>query len=188
MNEMGKRCESGKLIVRDDCLLLVVDIQEKLIPFISENEMVVGNTLKLLKFAKIIGIPAIVTEQEKLGPTVEALKSEMDGLEPIMKLDFSACRCGEFRDAVDRTGKTTLIVTGIESHICITQTVLQMIPDYNVHVVSDAVSSRTLENREVALDRMRDAGAVITSTEMLMYELLVKAGTDEFKETLPLVK
>ncbi|MBN2168326.1 MAG: hydrolase [Actinobacteria bacterium] len=188
MNDTAKQGKSGTLIDREDCLLVVIDIQEKLLPVISEKEMLVENTLRLLKFAKIIDIPVVVTEQEKLGRTVEALRSEMNGLEPVMKIDFSACRCGEFKEALDKAGKNTLIIAGIESHICITQTVLQMLPDHNVHVVSDAVSSRTLKNREVALNRMRDAGAVITSTEMLMYELLVKAGTDEFKKTLPLVK
>lgn len=129
-----------------------------------------------------------MTEQEKLGPTAPALAEALGPFEPVMKLDFSACGVAGFNDALEKTGSSRLVITGIESHICVTQTVLQLVPRYDVHVVSDAASSRARENWRVAMDRMRAAGAVITSTEMVMYELLVRAGTPEFKETLPLVK
>lgn len=188
MKDMSNQEVSRLMIDKEDCVLLLIDVQEKLLPLISKKEELVENTVRLLKFARIIGMPVLVTEQENLGPTVEPLKAEIESCNPIMKIDFNACRCGEFTEAFEKVGRNTAIVTGIESHICITQTVLHLLPDYNVHVIRDAVSSRTRDNWETAINRMGEAGAVISSTEMVMYELLVRAGTDEFRQTLKLVK
>lgn len=179
---------SGVLLGPDDCVLVVVDVQERLLPAMSEREETLDNVVRLVRFAKIVRMPVLVTEQEKLGPTVGEIADEIEDLAPVSKLEFDACRRGEFTERLKGLGRSTVIIAGIESHVCITQTVLSLLSDFTVHVVSDAVSSRTAKNLEVALDRMRQSGAVISSTEMVIFELLGKAGTPEFKEALKLVK
>jgi len=177
-----------EMLNRDDCVLVVIDVQEKLLPVINDREKILKNNVRLARFAGVISMPVLVTEQENLGPTVGELMEELPGVEPVLKIDFDACGCEEFSRSLEKLGRKTVIITGIESHVCVTQTVLHLLPEYTVHVVSDAVSSRTGDNLEVALQRMRDAGAVISSTEMVIFELLEKAGTDEFRATLKLVK
>lgn len=177
-----------ELLVPDDCVLLVVDVQERLLPAMSNREETLDNIVKLVRFAKVVRMPVLVTEQEKLGPTVGEVGNEIEDLAPVSKIEFDACKRGEFAERLRELGRGTVIIAGIESHICITQTVLHLLPSYRVHVISDAVSSRTKKNLEVALERMRASGAVISSTEMVIYELLEKAGTPEFKEALKLVK
>ena len=183
---MEGRC--GELISLDDCVLVIIDTQEKLLAVMNAKERLLENAVKLARFASIVGMPVLVTEQQKLGPTMADIAGEISDFSPIMKLDFDACRVGEFKRALESTGKNTVVICGIESHICVTQTALSLLPRYNVHVVRDAVGSRTEANLEIALDRMRESGAVITSTEMVMYELLERAGTDEFREVLKLIK
>jgi isochorismate hydrolase len=176
------------LIDRKDCALLVIDVQEKLLPFIAHRERMVDNIVKLLKFTKIVDIPVIMTEQENLGDTASEIRKEVADLNPIRKLCFSCFSCDEFVKQLEQLGRNTLIITGMETHICVAQTALHALPKLNVHVVSDAVSSRYVINWTVGLDRLRCNGAVITSTEMVIFELLRQAGTDEFRATLPIVK
>ncbi|MFC1854957.1 isochorismatase family protein [Thermodesulfobacteriota bacterium] len=172
----------------NDSILLIVDIQERLMPVISRRELVEENAVKLIKFAKSVGLQIIYTEQEKLGDTLAALKEELSELTPISKTEFGCFSNDTFKERFKDVDKKTLIIAGVETHICVTQTVLSALDSYDVHVVSDAVSSRTLENHRVGLDRMQRAGAVITSVEMVIFELLKKAGTDEFKTALKLIK
>ncbi len=186
---MAERARAADhLISRDDCVFIIIDVQEKLMPVISKKEGVVQNVIRLVRFANMAGIPIVVTEQEKLGPTLPEVKKELSSFNPVHKVCFNCFFCKEFRDEISRTKRPTLILAGAEAHICVLQTALHGVMDYNVHVVGDAVSSRTPENRKVALDRMMQCGATITSTEMFVYEILQKAGTDEFRATLPLVK
>ena len=179
---------AANLITREDGVLVVIDVQEKLMPVIANRERVLENVVRLLRFAEIIGLPVILTEQQKLGDTLPEVLEARPNLQAIRKLDFDCFGCQEFTEEVRRIGHNTLILTGVENHICVAQTALHAAPDHTVHVVSDATSSRTEENWRVALDRMRQAGVVITSTEMVIYELLRRAGTDEFRAVLPLVK
>lgn len=176
------------LITRDDSILAVIDVQEKLMPVIARRERVIDNVVRLLKFSRIIGLPVIMTEQEKLGATLSGIKEVIPDVRPIRKLVFDCFSSDEFAGEVDRRGRNTLLLTGVETHICVAQTALHALPRFRVHVVSDATSSRTPDNWNVGLERMRQAGAVITSTEMLIFELLQEANTDEFRATLPLVK
>jgi nicotinamidase-related amidase len=187
---IGRRSNDycGELLVPDDCVLVIVDVQERLLPVMTNREETLDNMVKLARFAKIVGMPVLVTEQEKLGPTVREVGDEIEELTPVSKVEFDACKRKEFTEKLEELGKGTVIIAGIESHICITQTVLHLLPAYRVHVVSDAVSSRTGKNVQVAFDRMRRSGAVISSTEMVIYEILEKAGTADFKEALKLVK
>ncbi len=184
----GVSRETQRLITREDCVLLVIDVQEKLVPVVSNKERVIENVIRLSRFAQIIGMPVIFTEQVKLGLTLPEVRKELSNVQTVSKIYFNCFFCKEFSDGIEKTGRKTLIVAGIEAHICVAQTALYALPDFNVHVISDAVSSRTPENCLVALERMGRAGAVISSTEMFIYELLQRAGTDEFKTVLQLVK
>lgn len=183
-----KKNEYCGLINRDDCLVVVIDVQEKLMPVISDKDEVIANTVKLVEFSKICGIPLVVTEQQKLGPTVAEVKDLLKETRVIEKVHFNCFFNEQFKEQVERYQRKTLIISGVEAHICVTQTALYSLKDYRVHVVGDAVSSRSPRNKDLALGRMRDAGAVISSTEMFIYEMLVRAGTEEFKAALPLVK
>jgi len=178
-----------ELLTPDECVLLIIDIQEKLLAVMHDRKKVLDNAVKLVKFANIVGVPVLLTEQEKLGPTVGAVAAELPTVRTTTKIEFDALQRAEVAEDLKRLSRNTIILIGIESHICVTQTALHLLAEgYKVHVVSDAVSSRTPEDRTVALDRMRQAGAVVSSAEMVIYELLGKAGTDEFREVLKLVK
>jgi len=179
---------TDNIIGRHECVLVVIDAQEKLMPVITDRESVLSNIARLVKVCHLTGIPVVVTEQEKLGKTVEEIHNEFSGEEAVQKVHFNCFSCETFAERIKKTGRKTIILTGVEAHICVTQTALHAIPFYNVQIVSDAVSSRLTDNRNIAFQRMRDAGATITSTEMFIYEILQKAGTDEFRSILPLVK
>ncbi|HUW94322.1 MAG TPA: hydrolase [Anaerolineae bacterium] len=184
----GTSAPHGNLINREDSVLVVIDVQERLMPVISSKDQVIDNVVRLLKFSRIVGVPVILTEQEKLGDTLHQILEAGPDIQPIRKLDFDCFGCQGFLQEVHRIGRNTLILIGVETHICVAQTALHAVPDYTVHVVSDATSSRREQNWKVTLERMRQVGVVVTSTEMVIYELLQRAGTDEFRATLPLVK
>jgi isochorismate hydrolase len=179
---------TDNIIGRHECVLVIIDVQEKLIPVIADKESVLSNITRLVKICQLTDIPIVVTEQEKLGKTVAEIQNEFSVEEAIRKVHFNCFSCKDFAERIKKTARKTIILTGVEAHICVTQTALHAIPFYNVQVVSDAVSSRLADNRNIALQRMRDAGATITSTEMFIYEIVQKAGTDEFRSILPLVK
>jgi len=169
--------------------LVVVDIQERLLPAIFEHERLIQNTLRLIKGAGILELPLCLTEQYRkgLGATDSRIAAAMPGFAPIEKLSFSACGAGGFMASLK--GKKDIILCGMEAHVCILQTCLDLLDQgFNVFVVADAVSSRTEGNYHAGIERMRDSGAVIASTEMVLFELLGEAGTKEFKEVLALVR
>jgi nicotinamidase-related amidase len=175
-------------ISRADSVLVIIDMQEKLVPVMNHDEMVVANTKRLIALASTVGLPVLVTEQGKLGPTLPSLSSIIHEFDPISKMTFNCFATEAFSQRVNALQRKTLIISGIEAHICVTQTALWGHEQYNVHVVSDAISSRVPENVTVAVERMRAQGVTISSTEMVIYELLEKAGTDEFKAMLPYIK
>jgi len=155
-----------------------------------DKERLVANIVKLIKFAKIMNIPIVLSEQypKGLGPTVKEIKEVLPDVSPIEKTAFGCFGSEEFKERLSEIGASTLIVTGMETHVCISQTVLEAVDNFKVHVISDAVSSRTKESWQTGLERMRDAGAIITSTEMAMYELMKDAKIREFKEVSDLLK
>ena len=174
------------------CALLVIDIQEKLLPPIFEKERLLKNVQLLLRLAGLLGLPTIATTQyaKGLGETVAEVKS----LLPQAAVDKQAFSCfGSERFCSQLKGlpglKTTVLLCGMESHICVMQTALAALREgYLVQVASDAVGSRTEWNWKIGLERMRAAGAVISSTEAIIYELLRSSGTDAFKQMLPYLK
>jgi nicotinamidase-related amidase len=183
----------SKLLDAQSAALVVIDFQAKLVPAIFEKERAVRNAQLLLRLAEILRLPTVLTTQNAagLGPTIPEIQSLAQNVEPVDKTSFGCFGSDEFALALKHRapGANTLLVAGIESHICVAQTVLGALhAGYLVHVAEDAVSSRTAENWRVGLNRMERAGAVMSSTEMMVYELLRKSGTPEFKAILPFLK
>jgi len=181
----------GSLLSREGTVLIVIDVQEKLFAKIEEKEKIAKNICRLIKFAEILGIPIILTEQypRGLGSTIPEIRKLTSEIKPVEKIEFSCLASSTFKERLSETQARNLILTGIEAHICISQTAIEALTNgYRVYVVSDATSSRRREDRMVAIERMRQEGAMIVTTEMLMYEILRKAGTPEFKRVLDLVK
>ena len=176
---------------KDKAVLVVVDIQEKLAVVMKKREKVELNTKTLIKGAEALGVPVIVTEQypKGLGPTTDKVKDALCTYYPIEKIDFSCCGEDAFNEALKKTGRTQVILCGMETHVCVWQTCLGLLKDgYIVHTASDAICSRSKDNYMAGIGLMRDAGAVISSTEAVLFQLLVRAGSDEFKAVSKLVK
>jgi nicotinamidase-related amidase len=177
----------------EQCALVVIDIQEKLLPPIFQKEQLVRNAQLLIRAATILKIPALVSTQyaKGLGGTVPEIASLLAGTESIDKTLFSCFGSDVFCSVLKRLpgNRNTLLLCGMESHICVTQTALGALREgYLVHVASDAVSSRAEWNWKIGLERMRAAGAVISSTEMMIYELMRSSSSAAFKELLPHLK
>lgn len=195
--EIAQTSEYNEIACRplegDQCALVVIDIQEKLLPPIFQKEQLVRNAQLLIRAAGILKIPALVSTQysKGLGATVPEVASLLPGTDAIDKTLFSCFGSDVFCSMIKRLPgqRTTLLLCGMESHICVTQTALAALREgYLVHVASDAVSSRTEWNWKVGLDRMRAAGAIISSTEMMIYELMRSSSSAAFKELLPHLK
>jgi len=173
----------------EQCALIVIDIQEKLLPPIFQKEQLIKNAQLLIKLAGILKIPTITTAQytKGLGNTVPEIRSLVPD-SGIDKQIFSCFGSDVFCSMLKRLPgrKNTLLLCGMESHICVMQTAVSALREgYLVHVASDAVSSRTEWNWKIGVERMRAAGAVISSTEMMIYELLRSSDTEAFKQMLP---
>jgi nicotinamidase-related amidase len=173
-------------------VVVAVDLQERLLPAIADRQSIVKNTVLILRMADVLGIPVILTTQYRkgLGETVAEVRDAAPGMEPLDKTSFGCFLDEGFLRRLDELGnRDQLVVTGVESHICVAQTVLGALEkSYQAHVVSDAVGSRTEANREVGLRRMERAGALISSAEMCVYELLGRSDTLAFKKMLPHLK
>src|SRR5579859_1119400 len=177
----------------DQCALIVIDIQQKLLPPIFQKDQLVRNSQLLIRAAGILKIPAVVSTQyaKGLGGTVPEIAALLPETEAIDKTLFSCFGSDVFCSLLKRLPgqRTTLLLCGMESHICVTQTALGALREgYLVHVASDAVSSRTEWNSKIGVERMRAAGAIISSTEMMIYELMRSSSSTAFKELLPHLK
>jgi nicotinamidase-related amidase len=176
-------------VVRIDCVLLVIDVQDRLIDTIAEHASVVQNIKALIKAAEVLGVPVLATEQENLGETVPELKGHLANVSLFRKLSFSCCGDAAFMSKLGQVGRRTVIACGIETHICVLQTVLDLLKHrHRVLVVKDATSSYAEIDRETAIERMRQGGAMVATTEAVIYELTEKAGTEEFRKILEIVK
>ncbi len=175
----------------DEAVLLFIDVQGKLHEIMHEKEMLDGNLEKLIQCAKLLEIPILGTEQipEKLGATNEPFKSLLNGVPMIGKSAFSCCGEPKFMEAFRSLGKQQAILVGIETHVCVYQTAIDLLEDgVEVFVVADAVSSRAPENKALALQAMRDAGAKVLPTETILFALLRDASDPRFKDLLQLIK
>ena len=178
-------------LLTKNCILVLIDLQEKLFPYVQEKERILQQIKKLIKFAEIMKIPIILTEHypKGLGSTIKEIKTSLPKYSPIKKITFSAFRSNEFLEKIQNTKIKTLIFCGIESHICIEQTVLDGISlGFKIHIISDAISSRKKHDLQIGIDKMKQCGGIISTTEMAMYEILERADTNEFKDALKLVK
>jgi nicotinamidase-related amidase len=177
----------ARVLDRGRAALVVVDVQEAFRPAVRDFDAVTAGVAALVRGAQILGLPVIVTEQypKGLGSTVPEVAEHLNGVEPIAKVRFSAAAAEGF----DLDGRDQALVCGIESHVCVSQTAHDLLDrGVEVHVARDAVTSRTEQNRELGLHKMEGAGAVVTSVETALFELLGAAGSDEFKQVQGLIK
>ena len=177
----------ARLLDRDRSALVVIDVQEAFRSAVLDFEQVAGNVAKLVEGARVIGIPVVATEQypKGLGSTVPEVADVLDGTAPIEKTCFPASRAEGF----DLAGRDQVLLCGIEAHVCVNQTAHDLLDrGLEVHVAQDAVSSRSAENRDLGLHKMVASGAIVTSVETALFELLGAAGSDEFKLVQALVK
>ncbi|MFZ2267698.1 MAG: hydrolase [Azonexus sp.] len=179
------------LIRREDSLLLVIDLQHKLAPAIHDGERVVANAIRLLEGARLLGVPAFVSEQyvRGLGPSLEAIRQAAAEARFFEKTHFSCAAEPGVLDLLRSAQRQQVILTGTEAHVCVLQTAFGLLAaGFEVYLVADAVSSRTPENRAAAIERLRAAGVGIVTTEMVLFEWLHAAGTEQFRALLPLIK
>jgi nicotinamidase-related amidase len=176
-----------RVLDRERAALVVVDVQEAFRPAVVDFEPVAANTAVLVQGACVLGLPVVATEQypKGLGRTVPEVAEHLNGVEPLEKVCFSATDA----DGFDLGDRDQALVCGIESHVCVSQTAHGLLDaGLEVHVARDAVSSRTEENRELGLHKMESSGAILTSVETGLFELLGRAGSEEFKQVQRLVK
>ena len=179
---------------RNDAVLVLIDVQERLMPVIHDRFDVERNLDRLIRGAALLGVPVIITEQyvKGLGPTVEPLRialEETGSYRPIEKDCFSAHGCAPFAAQLAALDRRQILIAGVETHVCVYQTALDLLgTGANVWLIADAVSSRTARNRDLAIQRLTAEGARLSSTEMALFELTVTSGTDEFRAISKLVK
>ncbi len=189
---LGKnRGRWGMRIEKKQSAGLVIDIQEKLYPHMDQKEELLRKTSTLLEGFRVLQIPLLITEQypKGLGPTLEPVSLILEREQVIEKISFSCCDEPVVSDKLKSLDRNTIIICGIEAHVCVLQTVVDLVEQgYRAVVVEDCISSRNPVDRRVAVERMRSEGAIITTCESVLFELARVAGTDEFKAISRLVK
>ena len=175
----------------EKCCLVIVDVQSKLAQLMYEKEALFKNIQIFLKAAKILNIPILYCQQcsDALGETIPQLTELLAGNDPINKASFSCCPCDEFNTKLKKLDKQQILLCGIETHVCIYQTALDLLSlDKEVNLIVDAVSSRTLQSKQIATDKMKTASVIMSTVEMALFELLKTAEHKNFKEIIKLVK
>lgn len=170
---------------------LIVDIQERLFPHIYEHQQLDNNVQILINGLKALEVPVVVTEQYKkgLGETIDSIAQLVEGYAHMEKIAFSCCDEPKFMETLELTTKRQVIIAGIESHICVLQTAIDLKErGFTPIVIEDCVSSRTIENKRIAMNRLRQEGILVSSYESVLFELCRFAGTDAFKSISKLVK
>ncbi len=179
------------ILKKETTALLIIDLQERILPVIRNYEVVLENTIKLIKGFKILQLPIYFTEQypKGLGPTSKKVLDELEGYTAIHKMSFSCSGTEDLFDELHKKKLSQIVVCGVESHVCVQQTVLDLIANnFQVNLAADAVSSRKEIDYKIALQRMLTLGAEVTTTESILFELLEVCGTPEFKEVSKIVK
>lgn len=180
----------GEIINVKDSILMIIDVQERLMPVIYESDLILKNINTLIKGAEMLQLDTIITEQypKGLGSTVSNLE-RLETTEVFEKVTFSCLLQPSLLQKLKDTNKKDLILCGAESHICVLKTALDALHQgFKVHVVADAVSSRTADNKQLALERIRQSGGYIVSVEMILFMLMEQAGTETFKAISKLIK
>jgi len=181
----------NKLLKPQKTALLIIDIQERILPVINNYQRVVDNTLKLIKGFKVLSLPIYFTEQypKGLGPTVQSIKDELADLTPFDKMSFSCLGAEKLFEEFYKKNLKQIVVCGIEAHVCVQQTVLDLIEnDFQVNLAADAISSRKEIDYNNAIERMRYHKAEVSTTESVLFELLNICGTSQFKAISKIVK
>jgi len=179
------------MLATDNTALIIIDVQEKLFRAMLHKEVLAENLQKIIKGAQVLDIPLLVTEQNPnaLGPTIPELKDLLPHVQPISKLSFSCCGEQKFLNKLSAQNCKHILLAGIEAHICVYQTALELIDKgYEVQVLADCVSSRTEENKRLGLEKIKEAGGSVTSVEIALFELLRVAEGGTFKEISKIVK
>lgn len=179
------------MLTVENAVVVLIDVQGKLAQLMNDKEILFNNLARVIKGAKILGVPVLWAEQnpEKLGSTLPELSALLSDQEPLPKMSFSCAKNQSFMAALEATGRKHVVAIGIETHICVYQTVVDLLDGgFAVDVVSDAVGSRIATNKTVGLDRMRAHGATISSTEMLLFEWMQSAEHLAFRDIQSVVK
>lgn len=179
------------ILKRGNAALLVVDVQEKLVPVINNMKVVEQNIIRLIKGSQLLNVPIFYTEQypKGLGRTINSIVSLLEKFKPIEKNHFSVCCSKELIQPLRDRGFSQIIIAGIEAHVCIVQSALDLVQEgFQVHVVEDAIGSRNEKNKTNALFRMNKLSVTLTTTEAALFELVEVAGTDEFRKISQLIK
>ena len=180
-----------KILSAETTALLIIDIQEKILAVMQNPERVIENTIKLIKGFKVLRLPIFFTEQypKGLGLTATQIAAELEGFNPIQKMSFSCFGADDLFKRLSDNNISQVVIAGIESHVCVQQTVLDLLTNnIQINLAADAVSSRKEIDYKIALERMRNNGAEITTAESVLFELLNVCGTEEFKSISKIVK
>jgi nicotinamidase-related amidase len=171
-------------------VLVIIDVQGKLARIMQNSHELFRNLAMLIKGARLLDVPIIWMEQlpDKLGSTVEEVSVHLDGLQPIAKEVFSCGQNAEFNSALAEINPGNVVLSGIETHVCVYQTAMDLVNKYNVEVVMDATSTRLKHNKEIGLEKIRRTGGQITSVETALFELQGKATGDRFKKLIEIIK
>jgi nicotinamidase-related amidase len=178
-------------ILKDHTSAMIIDMQEKLFPYIFDNERLTRNTIVLIEGLKVLHVPIFVTEQyvQGLGPTIAPIVASLENRKRTEKMAFSCCDEPAVMEELAVAGKENIVIAGIESHVCVLQTVIDLKRSgYNPVVVTDCISSRNKNDKKMAIERMKHEGATLTTYEAILFEILRYSGTDQFKAISKLVK
>lgn len=180
------------MLNKENTVFILVDVQGKLAEIVYKHEELRDRLIQLIKGLKLLDIPMVWLEQypKGLGQTSKEIAKHMpENMQPISKMTFNACENNQFVQELSKMNRKQIIIAGIEAHICVYQTAVGLISlGYEVEIVQDAVSSRTKENKQIGLEKMKSYGMRVTSVEMVLYELMKAADTSLFKKILPIVK
>jgi len=175
----------------EDSLLLIVDVQGKLARIMDDSDTMIRQQQILIAGCRLLGLPVVWAEQlpDKLGATVPELTDKLSGLTPLSKSSFGCCGDTQLMAAIQATGRRQVLLAGIEAHVCVWQTAAALLrEDYSVHLICDAVSSRSPFNREIAFRRMAQAGVCLSNVEMVLFELMQGAEHPRFRDVARLLK
>lgn len=179
------------LLRRDQAVLVLVDVQDRLHAEMPRRDDVSLRLVKLVEAAKRLQVPVLVTEHaaKAFGPTIEPVRSVLEGVVPLHKMVFSCFGSGEFRSKLESLRRRQVVIAGYETHVCVCQTALDAeAAGYQVHLVRDASASRSDADHAIGVEKMTGAGVLPASTETVIFELLEMAGTDDFRALLPVIK
>ena len=179
------------ILQAESAIVVVVDMQEPFLRGIHERERVIQNVARLVQGAKVLGVPVLCTLQNRkaMGDVIAEIQALLPPHPPFEKMAFSCYADPRFASELDRSGRKQVVLCGVESHICVSQTAAALLAaGYQPHVCADAVSSRTAENWRAGIEKVRQAGGLINATESVLFEILQEAGTPNFREILRIVK